>query len=89
MSSSFPEIPLPRLWCDFNALGWSGAPDDTCYYAFDQKALAALSPTEGQKLLAYDDDGACEVIGCEARLESHGESWRIRPDYLPRRISAA
>jgi len=80
MKSTPPDASLPRVWCDFNACGWSGAPDDNCYYAFDKEAVLALHPTEGMRLFAYDDDGDGEVTGCEARLERFQDSWRIRPD---------
>lgn len=68
---------LPRIWCDFNACGLSGEPGDDCFYVFDMKGLG---PTEGMRLCVYDDDGDGDVIGCEARLERWGDSWRLRPD---------
>jgi hypothetical protein len=81
MKSEPPDAALPRLWCDFNACGWSGEPDDRCYYAFDQQALTALGPREGLRLFAFmDDDGDGEIVGCQAVLERFGMSWRIRPD---------
>ena len=80
MKSTPPDASLPKVWCDFNACGWSGEPDDNCYYAFDKEALAALRPTEGMQLVIYDDNGDGTVIGCEARLESFNMSWRFRPD---------
>ena len=80
MKSEPPDASLPRIWCDFNACGWSGTPDDNCYYAFDKQAVEALRPTEGMRLFVYDDDGGGEVIGCEARLEGFQGSWRIRPN---------
>ena len=80
MNSNRPDPSLPRLWCDFNAQGWTGVADDSCYYAFDIKGLANLSPHEGMRLFAFDEEGNGEVIGCEGVLEKFGESWRIRPD---------
>ena len=80
MKSAPPDASLPRVWCDFNACGWSGAPDDNCYYTFDKVALAALRPTEGMRLFVYMDEGDGTVVGFEARLERFQDSWRIRPD---------
>ena len=88
MNSSLSDVSIPKIWCDFNACGWSGAPGDNCYYAFDQEALATLHLTEGMRLFIYDDDGVGGVVGCEARLESFNASWRIRPDHPPRRPTA-
>ena len=80
MRSTLPDASLPRVSCDFNALGWSGEADDHCYYAFDQKALATLEPSAGLRLIAFMDEGGGEVLGCEAVLERFGTSWRVRPD---------
>jgi hypothetical protein len=79
MNSNLPDASLPRLWCDFNAEGWTGAPDDTCYYAFDQQALARLGPREGLRLFAFVDEENGEIVGCQAVLETFGTSWRVRP----------
>ena len=78
MKPSPPNTSLPKVGCDFNAIGWSGAPDDHCYYVFDQQALPA--PREGMRLFAFMDEGDGEVLGCEAVLERFGTRWRIRPD---------
>lgn len=32
----------PAVWCDFNACGWSGRPDDDCFYVLDQTRLTQL-----------------------------------------------
>ncbi len=80
MSSRPPDASLPRLWCDFNSQGWSGAPDDNCYYAFDEHALGRLGAREGLRIFAFMDDGDGEILGCEAVLESFGTNWRVRPD---------
>jgi hypothetical protein len=79
MHSQTPNAALPRVQCDFNACGWSGEQDDDCYYVFDKEALAELGPFDGMRLLAIDDEGDGEVIGCEGRLELCHDSWRIRP----------
>ena len=80
MKSIPPDPSIPRLFCDFNAQGWSGAPDDNCYYAFDEKRLAEIDPKEGLLLFAYMDELDDEIIGCEVRVEKFGESWRLRPN---------
>jgi hypothetical protein len=74
-----PEASLPRVWCDFNACGWSGEPGDNCYYALDVGALAALGPAAGARVFVWDDEGGGEVIGCEGRLEPFRGGWRVRP----------
>ena len=79
MESTPPNPALPKVWCDFNAAGWSGEPDDHCYYAFDQEALAALGPREGLRFFAFMDDVSDEVVGCEAVLERFGRSWASSP----------
>jgi hypothetical protein len=70
---------LPRIWCDFNACGWSGEPNDNCYYEFDKDALARLSPSGGMRVIAFADEGEGNVLGCEGTLELWRRSWRIRP----------
>lgn len=82
MKSEQPDSSLPKVLCDFNACGWTGAPDDNCYYAFDKQAVEAFHPVEGMRIFAYDDDGNDgEILGCESRLEAFQGSWRIRPDH--------
>jgi hypothetical protein len=71
---------LPKIWCDFNACGWSGEPGDGCYYVFDERALLELGPIESMRLFVFDDDGDGDVIGCEGRLERWNDRWRVRPD---------
>lgn len=73
---------FPRLWCDFNAQGWSGSPDDNCYYILSSEQLALLHPTEGTRVVLYmeDNESGTEIIGCEATLEGYKGSWRARPD---------
>lgn len=82
MEASESVHTLPRLWCDFNAVGWSGDPHDDCYYVFDQAALSGLSPYEGLHVFVfmYDDQEETEITGCEAVLEAYDKGWRIRPD---------
>ncbi len=79
MGSSPASTDLPKVWCDFNACGWSGEPGDDCFYSFDRAGLAALSPRPGLRVFAYDYSGdGEEVFGCEATLERLGEGWRLR-----------
>jgi hypothetical protein len=75
MKTETPDASLPRIWCDFNACGRSGAAEDDCYYAFDKVAILTLSRLKALDFLLTDG----EVIGCEARLERFQDSWRIRP----------
>lgn len=78
--STPPDPVLPRVWCDFNACGWSGEPGDNCYYVIDDDAIAANGLTEGARLFVWDDEGDGNVIGCEGRLESFQGRWRVRTD---------
>jgi hypothetical protein len=79
MKNDEERLRLPWIWCDFNAQGWSGAPDDTCYYVWDEKALDAIGKEEGMKLIIYMEDGPSEAVACIAVLESYKHSWRLRP----------
>jgi hypothetical protein len=80
MKSEPPDPSLPRVETDFNACGWSGAPDDNCYYVFDRDALAPGRLQDGLRVFAYMDDGDGMVVGCQAVLERYGTRWRLRPD---------
>lgn len=76
---------LPHLECDFNAVGLSGDPDDSCIYVFDESTLLALDLTTGTRvfLFMYEDAEKTEIVGCEATLERvklETEGWRARPD---------
>jgi hypothetical protein len=73
-----PDQLLPRVWCDFNACGWSGEVGDDCYYAFDREAIVTNSVIVGDKLFIWDDDGDGNVIGCEALAESFDGQLRFR-----------
>jgi hypothetical protein len=79
MKSELPPNSVPRLWCDLNACGWSGAPDDNCYYALHRVQLAALSPAAGMKVFIWDWSDSESVVGFEASLERFGDAWRARP----------
>lgn len=85
MTEQEADIQVPPLECDFNAVGWSGEPDDRCVYVLHQTTLLALAPTEGTRafLFMYEDTKETEVFGCEATLEwvkLATEGWRARPD---------
>jgi hypothetical protein len=76
---------LPRISCDFNSAGWSGDDDDECFYAFDEKALAACKPRDGMRVFIYEKGQGSIIMGCEATLESYPHPvsgkprWRLRP----------
>ena len=76
---------LPRLWCDFNSVGWSGEDDDECYYSFDEQALNACRPREGMRVFIYEKGRNELIMGCEATLEKYTHPitreprWRLRP----------
>jgi hypothetical protein len=80
MGDTADAADLPRVWCDFNACGWTGEPGDDCFYAFDRAVLENLGPQPGLRVYAYDFTGdGDEVFGCEAMVERFGEDWRLRP----------
>jgi hypothetical protein len=68
-----------NLLCDFNACGWSGEPDDVCFYWFDPEQLKRLNPTEGMEVLLYMSDGPNDYTTCRATMERFEDSWRARP----------
>ena len=83
-----PPANVPPLWCDFNACGLSGEPDDECYYSLHRDELERLKPTVGMLVFIYDDDrsadGRPEVLGYVATLEQvmfrNALHWRACPD---------
>ena len=79
MSDGAPDFALPRVWCDFNACGWTGEPGDDCYYVLDVEAIAARGLTSGTRVFIWDDDGNGEIIGCVGKLEVFRDGWRVRP----------
>ncbi len=73
---------LPKVFCDFNAAGLSGDPDDNCYYGFDEMGLSDFGgPREGLHVFLYDyeDIERTEIVGCEAILEKYQISWLAQP----------
>jgi hypothetical protein len=72
-TDTLPDPTIPPLRCDFNACGWSGEPDDNCYYSLYRDELARLNPPSGKQVYIYDDDisdeGQPEVFGCTATIE--------------------
>jgi hypothetical protein len=80
-----PKKSMPRLWCDFNSVGWSGEEDDECYYSFDEKTLSKVRPREGMRVFIYEPGREGVVMGCEALLERYRHPitdalrWRLRP----------
>ena len=79
MKSELPSRSLPRLWCDLNACGLSGEPDDNCYYALHKEQLPALQPKVGMRVFIWDWSDSELIIGREASLERFNNSWRARP----------
>lgn len=73
---------LPMIACDFNAAGWSGEADDTCYYAFDGATFDALEKVVGMRVFVfmYENVYQSEIVGCEVILEQYKDGWRARPD---------
>jgi hypothetical protein len=71
---------LPPLWCDFNACGWSGRPDDNCYYSLDKVRVEEFKA--GDRVFLYDVDlvdGAMGVIGIDAELIEDRSGLIARP----------
>jgi hypothetical protein len=79
MTAALPSRSLPKLWCDFNACGWSGEAGDNCYYSLHREQIAKLQPTTGMRVFVWDWSDEKLVIGCEALLEPYNDSWRVRP----------
>ena len=76
---------LPRIQCDFNSVGWSGEDDDSCYYSFDEDALARHRPRVGMRVFIFEPSRHELVMGCEAEVERYQHPitnegrWRLRP----------
>jgi hypothetical protein len=71
-----PRTRYPAAWCDFNACGWSGRPDDNCFYVLDQERLAEVGAKVGDKVFLFMEGSADsqEVTGIEGKLlESSGK----------------
>lgn len=73
------QLSLPALGCDFNACGWSGLPDDNCYYAMDRKTLDKLIRDGRLLAFGYMEDSETEFTGVAIQLERYGDDWRARP----------
>jgi|GEM_PF-17220 len=73
---------LPFVECDFNARGWGGE-GDACFYAFDQKKLAAISPCDGMLVFLFDLDESDTILGCVGKLQyvtlGSFSGWRAEP----------
>ncbi len=78
-ATDLPDPLPPPLWCDFNACGWSGEPDDNCYYVLDRRALDALPARVGLEVFIWGETDETTIIGCVARLEQFDDGWRARP----------
>jgi len=77
--SELPSRSLPKLWCDLNACGLSGEPDDNCYYALHREQLAELQPVAGMRVFIWDWSDSELFVGREALLERFDDRWRARP----------
>jgi hypothetical protein len=81
--STRPPDNIRRVWCDFNACGWSGLPDDNCYYVLSAEDLK--NAQEGELVFIYDSDngGHSEIFGCIAKLNWYrgtaSSGWRACP----------
>ena len=73
------QLSLPALWCDFNACGLSGLPDDNCYYSMKQQTLEEIGLKEGMRVFGYMEDSETEFVGIEVQLERYRDGWRARP----------
>jgi hypothetical protein len=60
---------IPKLYCDLNACGWSGEPDDNCYYALHREQLAALKLVASMRVFIWDWSDSELIVGREASLE--------------------
>jgi hypothetical protein len=79
-----PDPALPRVWCDFNACGWSDEDGDDCFYSLHREQLAALPPEAGRQILIWDHSDEVSVIAVVAilepfRLHPVASGWRARP----------
>lgn len=82
-----PSKNIPVIWGDYNAIGLSGEPDDTCIYSLHRGVLAEVGAEEGKVLFVYDDDlddhNQPEIFGYVCKLEKvewATGNWRARPD---------
>ena len=78
-AAELPDPLPPRLSCDFNTRGWSGEPDDDCYYVLDREVLDALPARVGLEVFIWDESDETEILGCVAKLEQFDGRWRARP----------
>jgi hypothetical protein len=76
-----PLAKYPPVWCDFNACGWSGRPEDNCFYVLDEKRLAELVAKAGDKVFLFMEDSANgqEITGIEAVLVDSDGKLIARP----------
>jgi hypothetical protein len=72
---------FPAVWCDFNAGGWSGRPDDDCYYVLDKKRLEEVKAKAGMKVFLYDNESEDhrEIVGTDAELVEDRGSLIAKP----------
>ena len=70
---------LPRIWCDFNAVGLGDEQDDPCFYSFGRGDVAHLSSLVGCAVVLYQEDTDTDVTACTASVETFREGWRGEP----------
>ena len=71
----------PAVWCDFNACGWSGNEDDTCFYVLDQKRLVELGSKADDRVFLFMEDSADgrQITGVEGELVDAADGLIARP----------
>ena len=76
-----PHSKYPAVWCDFKACGFSGRPDDNCFYVLDQRRLRELGAKLGDKVFLFMVDSADgqDVTGIEGELVPFGRKLIARP----------
>lgn len=69
------------VWADFNAVGWSRAPDDNSYYVLRPYKPNDIVFAHGLEVMTFDFDNGeeTEIIGCEATIEVYRDGWRASP----------
>ncbi|MES2300312.1 MAG: hypothetical protein V4582_24975 [Pseudomonadota bacterium] len=87
IEGSPPDIDIPHIWCDLNAVGLSDETADIRYYSLHREILNRLRPIQGMIVFIYDEDvsdtGEAEIFGYVASLEHTtfrgNPHWRARP----------
>jgi hypothetical protein len=64
------DLALPRVWCDFNAVGLGPEPGDPCYYSFAREQVSSLPALLGRNVVLYQENDGTTFVACEALIES-------------------